>query len=100
MLTQSNPNLQELRYFRDEQPEYIKNSRILSAQRFKQHIYGMTLAQSLKDREFLNYLSKPNYERIEERKFEKEDIRHRMEQQAAERQRWVLDNFAKQKFQQ
>ena len=94
MLTYSHPNLQDLRYFREELPEEIRKSRLLSSRKFNEQIYGMKAAQSLKEREFLDYFSRQDYSRIQERKKEKEQIKELIEQQAAERKKWIKDNAA------
>jgi len=57
MLTISNPNLHDLRYFREELPENLRKSRLISGRKFNEQIYGMKIAKSLKDREFLDYIS-------------------------------------------
>lgn len=57
MLTSSNPNLHDLRYFREELPENLRKSRLISGQKFNEQIYGMKIAKSLKERDFLDYIS-------------------------------------------
>ena len=51
----------------------------------------MKAAQSLKEREFLDYFSRQDYSRIQERKKEKEQIKELIEQQAAERKKWIKE---------
>lgn len=60
-----------LRYYRDELPKRVASSRVLSSYKFNEKVYGMKIAQNLKEREFLEFISGKKYKRILERRKEK-----------------------------